>query len=198
MVALSRGGAAPPADEELGRHGGQQQPDLQHGGGADPRHGRAASTWKTDRCVWGVELTHVLKHDKSHNKVILNLWSESKTGFTAPLFRTSRFLKLEQMTQFYFCFIYINAPHAGDTCVFTFFFKLSKYLYYPITADHEGVDGPFASCHVRRRWSAEVMLTACHRQGAVVLITLLWSGLQRLTCKLPVKSMGLCSEILKK
>lgn len=40
MVALRRRGAAPAADEVLGRHRRQQQGELQHRRGAQLRHGR--------------------------------------------------------------------------------------------------------------------------------------------------------------
>lgn len=44
MVALRRRGAAPPGDEVLRGHGGEQQRDLQHRRGPEHRHDRTAGT----------------------------------------------------------------------------------------------------------------------------------------------------------
>lgn len=44
MVALRGGGAAPAADEDLRGQGAEQQHELQHGGWAEPGHGRWRAT----------------------------------------------------------------------------------------------------------------------------------------------------------
>lgn len=56
VVALSGGGAAPAADEDLRGQGAEQQAELQHGGGAEPGHGRARHL-RTDRCMLGGALS---------------------------------------------------------------------------------------------------------------------------------------------
>lgn len=49
VVALRRRGAAPPGDEVLRGHGGEQQHELQHGGGRELGHDAAAGTWGRKR-----------------------------------------------------------------------------------------------------------------------------------------------------
>lgn len=44
VVALRRRGAAPPGDEVLRGHGGEQQRELQHRGGRELRHDCASVT----------------------------------------------------------------------------------------------------------------------------------------------------------
>lgn len=51
MEPLRRRGAAPPGDEVLRRHGGQQQRELQHSGARELRHDCAAVTYERKRAL---------------------------------------------------------------------------------------------------------------------------------------------------
>lgn len=55
VVAVRRRGAAPPGDEVLRGHGGEQQRELQHRRGRELRHDCAAVTWRRKRASGGCD-----------------------------------------------------------------------------------------------------------------------------------------------